>query len=235
MQPRIFAISLKVLLVSAMLLLSACATISKPKAIVVPGKDIETVQSSVAVNIQTPQRSVGGRGYLVFRHPDQFHLAILSPFGFSMLEMYSDGDALTCLIPSRNIAYKGILSDLPEQGGLKSWGLLQWVVERPPVAGPSLGAREIVMADGRKEQIFFDNNGLVLRKLTEDGDEASYKGYRTINGVAFPEAIEIVNRDGNRLKITFEEPEVNEPVEDAVLRPRLDGFAIRPLTEFKGL
>ncbi|ACM20277.1 outer membrane lipoprotein LolB, putative [Geotalea daltonii FRC-32] len=233
MQPR-FPM-LKYLTILLMLFSTACATISRPTAVPAPGKEIETVQSPVSVTVKTAQRSVGGRGYLVFRHPDQFHMAILSPFGFTIMEMYSDGERLTCIIPSRDVAYQGLLSELPEQGGLKNWGLIKWVVERPPVAGPSLGATEIVMADGRREQIFFDSKGLVQRKVTEDGDEAVYQSYRDVNGVAFPESIEMINRNGDRVKIAFDDPEVNEPVEEAALKPRLENFTLLPLSEFRGL
>lgn len=226
---------MKYLLLPALLFTGACATIPRPAAIPTPGKDIETVQSPVSVTVKTAKRSVGGRGYLVFRHPDQFHMAILSPFGFTVMEMYSDGERLTCIIPSKDVAYQGLLSDLPEQGGLKNWGLIKWVVERPPVAGPSMGAREIVMADGRREQIFFDSHGLVQRKVTEDGDEALYKGYRDVNGVAFPETIEMINRNGDRVQIAFDEPEINQPIEDAALKPRLDSLTVLPLSQFRGL
>ncbi|WP_243373291.1 lipoprotein insertase outer membrane protein LolB [Geotalea sp. SG265] len=219
----------------AMILVTACATVPRPAAIPAPGKEIETVQSPVSVTVKTAKRSIGGRGFLVFRHPDQFHMAILSPFGFTVMEMYSDGERLTCIIPSKDVAYQGLLSDLPEQGGLKNWGLIKWVVERPPVAGPSLGAREIVMADGRREQIFFDSHGLVQRKVTEDGDEALYKGYRDVNGVAFPETIEMINRNGDRILIAFDEPEVNQPVEEAALKPKLDNVTVLPISEFRGL
>lgn len=223
---------LRLLPVIALLFLSACATKTRPTA-EFPGHEIQTVQSPVAISVKTAERSIGGRGFLVFRHPDQFHLAVLSPFGFTLVEMYSDGEQLTCLIPSKEIAYRGLLSELPERGGLKSWALIKWVIERPPVAGPSLGAREIITADGRREQIFFNSKGLVQRKVTADGDEASYGTYRQINGVAFPEFIEMANRSGDRVKITFDDPEVNEPLEDAALIPRLENYTILPLSQFK--
>jgi hypothetical protein len=217
-----------------LLSVSACATVAKPLSGRVPGREAETLQSPIAISVKSGERSMGGRGYLIFKQPDRFHLAVLSPFGLTLFEVFSDSKRITCLIPSKQIAYSGLLSELPDQGVMKSWGMMKWVVERPPVAGPSLAALEITAGSGRRERIFFDSNGLVQRKVTEDGDEVVYNGYQNINGVPFPASIEINNRGGDTVKIVFDEPEINQPVEDAALKPNLEGITVRPLADFKG-
>jgi len=223
-------------LLSLMMLLfvSACATVAKPLSGRVPGREAETLQSPITISVKNGERSIGGRGYLIFKHPDRFHLAVLSPFGLTLFEVFSDSERITCIIPSKQIAYSGLLSELPDEGAMKSWGMMKWVVERPPVAGPSLAALEITASSGRRERIFFDSNGLVQRKVTEDGDEVVYNGYQNINGVPFPASIEIVNRRGDTVKILFDEPEINQPVEDAALKPNLEGITVLPLADFKG-
>ena len=218
----------------AIFLFAGCATIRKPLSGIVPGRETETLQSSISISIKTAERSTGGRGYLIFKQPDRFHLAVLSPFGSTLLEVFSDSERLTCLIPSEQTAYSGLFSELPDRGALNSLALMKWVIERPPLSAPLSGPMEIPMADGRTERIYFDQNGLVQRKVSGDGDEVVYKDYQNVNGVAFPASIEFCNRRGDTVRIVFDEPEINQAVEDVALTPNLQGITVLPLTEFKG-
>jgi hypothetical protein len=45
----------------------------------------------------------------------------------------------------------------------------------------------------------------------------------------------MANRQGDTVKIVFDEPEVNQPVEESALVPALEGVEVRPLAEFRGL
>jgi hypothetical protein len=47
--------------------------------------------------------------------------------------------------------------------------------------------------------------------------------------------MEISNARGDTVKIVFDEPELNQPLDDAVLNPSLDGIDVLPLTAFRGL
>ncbi|KAF0219588.1 MAG: hypothetical protein FD174_1843 [Geobacteraceae bacterium] len=222
------------ILISVIILAAGCATVPKPELLPTPGKEVETLQSPIVISVKTPERSMGGRGYLIFKHPDRFHLVILSPFGLTLFEVFSDGERITCAVPSKNTAYSGLVSELPDRGGMKSWGMMQWAVARPKVLGPVTGSRESVTPDGRKELVYFDEQGLLQRKVTEDGDQVVYLDYQSINGVAFPGTIELSNWRGDTVKITFDEPEINEPVEDSALAPDLDGMTVLPFTAFQG-
>ena len=219
--------------VSALLLsLFACATVQKPLTGIVPGREVETLQSSIAITMKSRGGGSGGRGYLIFQYPDRFHMAVLSPFGLTVLEVFSDGQQLTCLGPSRQAAYRGPIADLPESGGLKTFGMLKWVVARTPLPEASTGAGEMVAPSG--DRIIFDKFGLVQRKVSPEGDEVDYAGYRNVNGVAFPDSLEIKNSYGDTVRIVFDEPEINAPLENGALTPNLEGFSVRPLSEFKG-
>lgn len=211
--------------------LSACATVRKPLTGLVPGRQVETLQSPIAITVKSGEHSTGGRGYLIFKQPDRFHMAMLSPFGLTVLEVFSDSDRLTCLIPSRQTAYSGLLSELPDNSALKSLGAMKWVVA-PPAAAPPSGTREVTAASG--DRFFFDTNGLVQRKVSLQGDEVVYDDYRSVNGVAFPDSIVIGSRYGAEVKITFDEPQINLPVEDSALIPVLEGISVLPLADFKG-
>ena len=226
MKCRFFILSL------LLLALSACATAPKSLTGIVPGREVETLQSSIAITLKAGNGGGGaGRGFLIFRYPDRFHLAMLSPFGLTVMEVFSDGARITCLIPSRQAAYSGLITELPESGGLKTFGLLQWVVAR--TKAPAAGVREIVAPSG--DHLYFEQNGLVRRKVSAQGDEVSYAGYNNVNGVAFPESLEIKTSNGDRVRIVFDEPEINSPVESPALTPNLEGYSVLPLSEFKGM
>src|ERR1039458_2813244 len=78
--------------------ISGCATAPKePLTGLVPGKEIKTLQSSVAISVQSAGKNFGARGYLLYKRPDLFHLAFLSPLGQPMFDFYSGGDRLTCV------------------------------------------------------------------------------------------------------------------------------------------
>ena len=216
------------------LLLSGCAA-QRPAPLtgIVAGREVETLQSSVSLSVKTAQRSIGGRGYLIFKHPARFHMVVLSPFGLTMADIYSDGERFSFVIPSRQTAYSGRIEDIPDREGLKAWGMMRWVVERTPVAGPAV-TRANVNSSGVAERLYYDERGLLVRKETEEGDRVEYRDYRNVNGVAVPESIELGNRRGDTVRITFDEPEVNSPVEESALQPNLEGLTLLPFSEFKG-
>jgi outer membrane lipoprotein-sorting protein len=215
--------------------LSSCATVPKPIVPVKPGKEVETLQSMVSLSFKNPRGSIGGHGYLIFKRPDKLHLAVLSPFGFTVMEVFVDGDRITCLVPSKDTAYAGLLSEMSDHNALKGLGMMRRVVDdSTSLPSPDGGRVERTGADGEKEILFYDKRGLLERKENGEGDQVRYDDYRQINGVAFPSAIEMFNRLGDRVKVSFDEPEVNTPVDDAALVPSLDGMKVLPISDFKG-
>jgi len=227
----------KFFLIPALLLsLSACATAPKPLPSAAPGKQVETLQSEVSLSVRSGDKSIGGRGYLVFKQPDRFHLAVFSPFGFTLMDLFVNDQQLTCLIPAKQVAYQGLISDIPDGNALKGWGMMRWVVETPPASDDNKSVtRNQITPDGRKEILFYDDRGLLASKSNEEGDRVVYRDYHDRNGVAFPSSIEISNAKGDSVHIVFDEPELNLPVEDVVLTPALEGVNVLPLTAFRGL
>ena len=94
--------------------------------------------------------------------------------------------------------------------------------------------RENVNGSGVRERLFYDVQGLLERKETEEGDRVAYRDYRNVNGVALPESIELGNRNGDTVRIVFDDPEVNQPVEEGALKPNLEGINVMPFSSFKG-
>lgn len=222
------------LIVAVVSLFAGCAAPPRPPLTgLVPGREVETLHSPISISVKTAGGSMAGRGFMIFKRPDRFHLALFSPFGPTLADIYSDGERLTLVVPARQTAYSGLLAELPERGGLKAWAMMRWVVERTPTAGPAR-ERDNVNGAGARERLFYDDQGLLERKETEEGDRVVYRDYRNVNGVPFPESIELTDSRDDTVRIVFEEPEINRPVEEAALNPLLEGITVLPFSEFKG-
>jgi outer membrane biogenesis lipoprotein LolB len=227
--------SAAILFLAAVLPLAGCATLPKPQACILPGKELQTLQSSVSIAVKTGEKSTGGRGYLVYQRPDRFHLLLLSPFGQSLFEVFMIGDRITCLVPSKDAAYTGLVSELPDANPLKNWGLMRWATERPPAEEFRSGVRECKGPDGHRQLVTYDKQGLVTEKENEEGDRVLYGDYEAVNGVALPKTVELLNRRGDEVRIVFDELEVNQPVEATSFAPNLEGLTVLPLAAFQGV
>lgn len=62
-----------------------------------------------------------------------------------------------------------------------------------------------------------------------------YRNYRSLGGVPFPAQVEFSDSHGVRVKIAFDEPEVNAPLDESALTPALEGMTVMPLAGLKGL
>jgi hypothetical protein len=134
------------------------------------------------------------------------------------------------------MAYSGPISDLPEKSGMPGWRMMRWVMDADPpaVGGVVNGAVERIARQGEREQVTFEN-GLITAKVTSAGDRVYYSRYTVINGVPLATEIDLRNARDDRLLLTLGEPEVNTPLDDAALLPRLDGMTVLPLSELKGM
>ena len=219
----------------AMTILSGCAPKTVPPLVFTTGAVVESIQSEVSLSFSSPAGSGGGRGYLVYQKPDRSHLIILTPFGTTVMEAFAGGDRLTIVIPSKEIAYSGTFDEIPAKAGLQGWKAMRWIMEREPAgSGESNGEVVRVNQEGMRETVWYNSAGLVVRKLTEDGDDVTYRDYRSIDGVPFPTVIEFMDRRGTSLKISFDEPEINKPVAESTLKPRLDGITVLSIRRMGG-
>jgi hypothetical protein len=189
------------------LLIIGCVAVPKVQVPFRRGAKVETLASMVAISVKNPQMSTGGNGYLIYQRPDRFHMVILTPFGTTALETFSVADRLTIVIPS-----KGALFDPMKRGAVEK-------------SSSTVG--EITS--------FYDGAGLLERKIFSEGEEVHFREYRSADGVPFPTVMEFTDRNGSRVKITFDEPEINKPVDDAALVPNLEGVTLLPLASFKGM
>jgi hypothetical protein len=214
------------------IILNGCAAAPIPVTTpMMPGAVIETLTSSVALSVKAGDNGLSGRGYLVMSSPDRFRLVILSPFGTTLAEMFLLGDQLLYIDSPRNLAYQGGVSELPDIPALQGWRLLRWTAE--PVFPETAGQRQLVRkrAGGEWEFVHFDRQGLVTNKSV-DGDIVRYENYQSVSGVPVPAAIEITDRAGVTLRITFDEPEVNAVLDKDSFVPSLEGVKVLPLSQF---
>ena len=227
MNCRYFSIAILLLV-----LLTGCASQPvKPTVPLNPAATIETLTSSVALSVKAGDKGISGRGFLIMRAPDQFRLMILSPFGTTVAEMFLNGEQLLYIDSSKNLAYQGPMSELPNAPALQGWRLLRWTTERVVPETPGQEQLLRLRADGEWENIEFDANGLMLKKRS-DGDEVLYEGYQSVEGVPVPTAIQITDRFGIRVRIIMDEPEVNSPLDEKAFVPALDGVKVLPLSQF---
>lgn len=215
-----------------LIILSGCAAVPLQQE-VVHVVAIETLQGSVNISLSTSAGQMSGNGVLFFKKPDSFRLSILAPFGQVVFDIIVAGEEVLCLSEKRKTAWQGTVADLPASLGTKVWPLLTWTVEPPHPPGPTL-ERFFKRADGTVEFVSYDTAGFVQRKVNATGDEVYYSDYRITGDRALPNRIEINAADGSRLVLTFDDPDLNQPIENGILTPGLAGYAILPLRELKG-
>lgn len=113
---------------------------------------------------------------------------------------------------------------------------MRWAVEGDRLFDPERSG-ETVRGDleGIRTLAMYDDQGLLDRKMTENGNEVLYREYQSIDGVPFPSVMEVNDASGTRVRITFKEPEINQPLEEGALLPNLEGLTVLPLSEFRGM
>jgi hypothetical protein len=218
-----------------LLLFTACATMPTPPVDYRPGAIVETLSSAVSLSIHTSDSSMGGSGYLVYRRPDQLHLVVLSPFGTTVMEAFAIGDRITLVYPSKSLAFAGRFDELPDKGGLQGWRLMRWVMDADPREDHRFsGTVECVNKQGLAEKVTYEH-GLVTSKESSAGDHVKYGRYASLNGVPVAAELDLRNGQGDRIRITLDEPEANTPLDAAVFAPHLDGLTVMPLSAIQGL
>ncbi|SNB47651.1 outer membrane lipoprotein LolB [Geobacter sp. DSM 9736] len=226
----------KIFCSAILLLLAGCATVPKAPQFFRPGVQLETLTAAVSVSVKTPTGGTGGNGYLAYRKPDRLRLVMLTPFGTTALEFCTEGDRATLAIPSKDVAYVGAVADLPEGNGMQVWRLMSWAVEADPLYDPALpGTVARSDAGGGRYLAYYGDDGLLERKVTEEGDTVHYRDYQSIDGAPLPSVMEFSDTRGVRVKVTLKEPEINQPLEDAAFSPHLEGLSITPLSQFRGM
>jgi uncharacterized protein YaiE (UPF0345 family) len=160
-------------------------------------------------------------------------MILLSPFGTTVFEVFALGNQITLVYPSQGVAYTGHLNQLPKKGGVQSWRLMRWTMDADPVGMMKEdGTYGRINNQGSKENITVVN-GLITVKTNTDGDKIYYEDYSLINGVPVASEIDIRNKQDDRIRLKFQETEINTHLDDAVFIPRLEGIKLLPLSELE--
>jgi len=213
----------------ALAILSGCAT-SKVPLVYRPGAIVETFSSAVSLSISNGEQGMGASGYMLYKHPEQMRMIILTPFGTTLMEVFVMGGNITIVNPPSGKAFSGRIDELPAQGGLENWSHARWVMDLDQGGSyGSEGSIERLNRMGVKELITL-KNGLVVAKRLANGDEVRYEDYVAIDGVPLATEIIMESTNGKRLRIKLNEPEVNTPLAPDAFTPRLDGISLYPLS-----
>jgi len=75
--------------------------------------------------------------------------------------------------------------------------------------------------------------GWVVEKELPGGEQVRYRNHTVLSGVLLPLELQMINRDGDRIRLQLEEPEVNQPIDDQSFTLLLQGLRLLPLSELK--
>jgi hypothetical protein len=167
---------------------------------------------------------------MIYHRPDRFHVVMLSPFGSTVLEAFALGEQLTLVFPSQTVAYTGRFDELPDGSGMQAWRLLRWVMDADPAETAGLtGAIERMARAGGRETVVYES-GLVAAKTNVAGDRVSYRAHELVNGVPFATELEMQTVYNDKIRLVFNDPEINAALDGTAFVPRLDGMNVLPLS-----
>jgi hypothetical protein len=226
----------RLLLIIMAALLAACSTVrpAVDTAAITPGAVVESLSSTVTLSLRTAEKNLAGRGVMVYRRPDQLRLILLSPFGTTVMEAQVAGDRLTLAYPANGVAYQGRISELPAATGQRGFAMLRWVLDTDvPAGAPLNGEVERPAMSGGMERISLQG-GLVVEKNLQSGEQVRYRNHAVQAGVRLPLELQMLSAEGDRIRLTLEEPEVNTPLDEQMFSVPLAGLRLMPLSELKG-
>lgn len=226
----------RLLLIIIAALLAACSTTTRqlPASVPVqPGAVVETLSSTVTVSLRTADRNLAARGVMLYRRPDQLRLILLSPFGTTVMEAQLNGEQLTLAYPANGVAYRGQVNELPAATGQRGFAMLRWVLDTDlPTGSVTTGSISRPAIRGGTEQITLQD-GLVVEKNLASGERVRYRNYRSHDGVPLAQELQMESAEGDRIRLTLEEPEVNTVLDDQLFQVPLAGLQLLPLSQLK--
>lgn len=226
----------RLLLIIIAALLAACSTTTRqlPASVPVqPGAVVETLSSTVTVSLRTADRNLAARGVMLYRRPDQLRLILLSPFGTTVMEAQLNGEQLTLAYPANGVAYRGQVNELPAATGQRGFAMLRWVLDTDlPTGAVATGIVSRPAVRGAIEQVSLQD-GLVVEKNLSSGERVRYRNYRSHDGVPLAQELLMESAEGDRIRLTLEEPEVNTVLDDQLFQVSLEGLQLLPLSQLK--
>lgn len=212
------------------MLLVGCATTATPDLSAAdPARRLDSLSSAITVSFKNSEKSLSGRGFMLFKRPDQMRMILLSPFGTTMMEAALQGDQLLLAYPADGALYQGMVRDLPKGSGQQGFAMLQWVLDMtPPEDAPDAGVVDRAGRGAAREQLTLAG-GLVVEKHLSSGEMVQYRNYKLFDGVVVPQELIMESAEGDRIRITLLDPEINLPLEADMFTVSQQGLHLLPL------
>ena len=227
------AACVELLLLSITVFLSGCLALRPSAEVKYSSGVVGSLSSNVSLAYMSPDRSISGSGYLLYRKPDQMRVVILSPFGSVLQEINVSGELVTIIDAGNGIAFNGAQKDLPEKGDFSGWRYINWLIDiDPPDPSKNNVAIERTNRFGQPEKAVFEN-GLLISKTTASGGHVRYGNYTAVQGAALPLEIIFETAALEKFTILLEDPEINIPVADGAFSPNLSKLRVYPLSGLK--
>lgn len=199
----------------------------------IPGGFVNTLSSSVTISLKNHEKSISGRGVMLYRRPDQLRIVLLSPFGTRVMEALIEGERLTLVYPSEGVAYSGAIADMPPEAGQKGFAMMRWVLDSDqPKGAPDNGLFERPSKNGVVEMVRM-RDGVVIEKSLSSGEKVFYRSHEVVSGVRLAMELDMFSGEGERITLSIEDPEVNGPVDENAFTLSLNGLTRYPLSEMK--
>ena len=221
------------LMLSMTVFLPGCLALRPSPEVKYSGGVVGSLSSSVSLAYTSPERSISGSGYLLYRKPDQMRVVILSPFGSVLQEINVSGELVTIIDAGNGIAFNGAQKDLPDKGDFSGWRYINWLIDiDPPDPSKNNVTIERTNRFGQPEKAVFEN-GLLISKTTASVGHVRYGNYASVQGSALPLEITLETAALEKFTILLEDPEINIPVADGAFSPDLSKLRVYPLSALK--
>ena len=225
---------LRMFIFSTLFFMASCAIVRKPSLVSAPDDAVvvDTLTASVSVSLRSKAGNMSGNGLIRYRRPDCFRLVILSPFGSTVMEAYAKGEWLALLYPTQKLAFFGSFDDVPDDSAMRAWRLLRWAMDLPPPS--SSASNDVVkrtsLVTGGLETVIY-RSGLAISKTSSEGDQVAYTNYSLVNGAILAAELLLETANHDRIRIVFDDPEINAPLDDSAFIPEFKNIRVLPLAE----
>lgn len=197
------------------------------------GAVVESLSGNSSLSYSSPDRSISGSGYLMYRKPDQVRMVVLSPFGSVLQEIYVSGEMVTIIDSGNGIAFSGNYRELSDKGDLSAWRHIRWLIDiDPPESSRGSVVIERMNRFGESEKATFEN-GLLVSKSTVTGGRVRYDSYTAVQGVAFPLKITFDTVAKEKFAMVLDDPEINSVFAEGAFTPDLNKYRVYPLSSLQ--
>lgn len=190
--------------------LSSCSTRHSVPLDSIVDKDVrvDTISSNILISSRIKEKNITSRGMLFYRRPDNIRLIVFSPFGSTIFDSLFKDDVIKVYFQTDSILYSGKFKELSGRKEARAWGMLVWALDFSLKEEATSSERKSSLLFHGTETIYFKDR-LLSEKRLAGGESVKYLNYKVVAGVNFPMEILYSGGDEERIRIQFEDPEIN--------------------------